>query len=78
MDTPKPKRGCEEIIESSPISVNETGYDEEPAKYMANPVKGFFKAIKNIFSSVLFFCVVGCGVFWYYLFVFLIHTTGRV
>jgi len=36
---------------SKPRSVNDTGYNEEPAKYMANPKAGFWKAIKRLFKK---------------------------
>lgn len=47
MDTPKPKRGCNTVEDSKPRSVNDTGYNEEPAKYMANPKKGFNDALRK-------------------------------
>lgn len=50
MDTPKPKRGCNAVEESTPHSVNDTKYDEAPAKYMSNPMKGFWQAIKDFFA----------------------------
>lgn len=50
MDTPKPKRRCNTVEESKPRSVNETGYDERPAKYMANPLKGFWQAVREFFA----------------------------
>ena len=38
-----------EVI-SGPADVNETGYNEEPAKYMAAPAKGFWKSIRRAFG----------------------------
>ena len=37
-------------VTSDPVDINNTGYDEEPAKYMANPKKGFWKSIKETFG----------------------------
>ena len=37
-------------VESGPVDINKTGYDEEPAKYMANKPKGFWKSIKEAFG----------------------------
>jgi hypothetical protein len=51
MDSPKPKRGCDRVEVSTPRSVNDTGYNEEPAKYMANPKAGFWKTIKKLFNK---------------------------
>lgn len=41
----KHSKKCEVVVESTPRSVNDTGYNEEPAKYMANPEKGFNNAL---------------------------------
>lgn len=41
----KPKKKCEIVVESTPLSVNDTGYNEKPAQYMANPEKGFNNAL---------------------------------
>lgn len=43
----KRNRACEVVEESKPVDVNKTGYNEEPAKYMANPKKGFWDTIKK-------------------------------
>ncbi len=47
---PKKKPGCNTTGESGPVEVNKTGYNEEPAKYMANPKKGFWETIKKLFN----------------------------
>ena len=44
MDT----KGPNQVFNSEPIDINNTGYSEEPAKYMANPKKGFWNTIKRI------------------------------
>lgn len=51
MDMPKQKPGCDMKIESEPKDVNQTGYNEEPAKYAANPRKGFWSTICRIFNQ---------------------------
>ena len=38
------------VVTSDPVDVNKTGYNEDPAKYMAAPKKGFWKSIKNAFG----------------------------
>ena len=40
----------EMVVNSGPVDLNKTGYDEEPAKYMAAPAKGFWKSIKKAFG----------------------------
>lgn len=45
--TKKPKKGCEITEVSKPRSVNDTGYNDEAAKYMANPEKGFNDALRR-------------------------------
>lgn len=49
--TNKLKRKCEMVIESDEKSVNDTGYNEKPAQYMANPKKKFWETIKNLFKK---------------------------
>ena len=51
MGTQKPKRGCEVTEESGKRDINKTGYDEAPAKYMANPEKGFWETIRLLFKK---------------------------
>ena len=50
-DIKRRKKSCEITVESEPRDVNRTGYEEEPAKYMADPVKGFLKSIKRLFKK---------------------------
>ena len=38
------------VVTSDPVDVNKTGYNEEPAKYMANKKKGFWKTLKSAFG----------------------------
>ena len=51
MDTPKPKKACEIVVESKPHDINDTGYNEEPAKYMANTKKGFNDALAKALNK---------------------------
>ena len=44
------KLGCEVEYKSEEKDINKTGYDEEPAKYMAAPAKGFWRSIKKVFN----------------------------
>jgi len=50
MGTPKLKRGCNRVEESGTVDANRNGYDEEPAQYMANTKKGFWKSVKEFFQ----------------------------
>ena len=52
MDMPKPKRGCNTVEESKPHDVNDTGYREEPAKYMANKRKCFNDALAKALDKL--------------------------
>ena len=45
------KPNVEIKVTSEPHDINKTGYDEEPAKYMANPRKGFWNTICKIFNQ---------------------------
>ena len=46
---PKSKNtlGCNTVVESTPRPVNDTGYREGPARYMADPKKHFNDALKK-------------------------------
>lgn len=48
---PSPERHCNTTEESKPHDINDTGYNEAPAQYMANTEKGFWKTIKGIFNK---------------------------
>ena len=46
----KRKKNTDIKVDSPPIEVNNTGYREEPAKYMAAPAKGFWASFKKAFG----------------------------
>ena len=47
-EQPKTKRGCEIVEESKSKDINETAYNEAPARYMAAPKKLFWELINKI------------------------------
>lgn len=47
----KKNPSCNTEYMAPPKDVNNTGYNEAPAKYMANPEKGFWASIKKLFNK---------------------------
>ena len=49
-DQKKPKRGCEVEFQSEEKDINDTGYNEGPAKYIAAKAKCFWEEIRKVFE----------------------------
>ena len=45
------KRKTDIVIESEKKNINKTGYNEEPAKYMANPRRGFWSSLCKLLNK---------------------------
>lgn len=46
----KRRKNTDFVVESKPVDVNKPTANEENARYMANPAKGFWKAFREFFQ----------------------------
>lgn len=49
---PSKPLGCNCTEASVPHEVNETGYNDEPARYSANPEAGFWRTVLNKLKGI--------------------------